>query len=163
MVRTLALSLAGLLLFIPANILPILTLEMLGQSNVSTSVQGIVVMTYEGYWWMGFIVAFCSIVAPLLKLLLLTGISTGYLLHWKGALLSSWTKWYQHLNEWGMFDVYMLGILVSYIKLRNDGDLIPGVGLLCFIALLLVVSGCASAFDAQQVWAKVDQSKAVKA
>lgn len=154
--RTLALSIAGLILFIPANILPILTFEALGKSNTSTMINGIVTIASEGYWWMGVLVFFCSIFAPFIKLLLLTITSAGCLLQWPLRLLVRCQKLYQHLDEWGMFDVYLLGILVSFIKMKDYGVLVPGVGMWCFVGLLLIAACCSSVYDSQYVWRQID-------
>lgn len=152
MERTLALSLTGLLLFLPANLLPILTLELLGQSNTSTMLNGIYQILTGGYWWMALLVCFCSIVAPLFKLVALAYVSASCLFHWPRALAVKLLKLYQHLDEWGMFDVYVLGILISFIKMKDLGTLTPGLGLFCFVSLLLVATAISSVFDQQLAW-----------
>lgn len=155
MERTLALSLTGLLLFIPANMLPILTFELLGQSNTNTMINGIAQMAQGGYWWMSALVAFCSILAPLIKLLLLAFISAGSLWTTSTRGMATALKGYQRLDEWGMFDVYMLGILIAFIKMKDMGSLIPGTGLFCFVGLLVVAAVCSSVFDPHQAWKRV--------
>lgn len=152
MERTLALSLTGLLLFIPANTLPILTFELLGQSNTNTMINGIVQMAQGGYWWMSALVAFCSILAPLFKLLLLLFISAGSLWGSSRRSMAAALKGYHRLDEWGMFDVYMLGILIAFIKMKDIGGLVPGTGLFCFVGLLVVAMVCSSVFDPHQAW-----------
>lgn len=154
--RSLALSLTGLLLFVPANLLPILTLELLGQSNSTTMLSGVYKLTLGGYWWMSILVFFCSILAPLLKLLMLFYVSLGCLCEWPKAGLIRALKVYQRLNEWGMFDVYMLGILVSFIKMQDLGALIPGYGLFCFVALLVTATAVSVVFDIDLVWQRLD-------
>ncbi len=160
MSRTLALSLTGLILFIPANVMPILTLEIMGLSTTNTMINGIVLMAQGGYWWMSLLVCFCSILAPLMKLILLAYTSAGYLFNWSGKSLSFCLKLYQRLDEWGMFDVYMLGILVSYIKMKDMGTLVPGFGLLSFTVLLVVAAACSTVFDSHAVWSKIGSSAA---
>lgn len=154
--RALALSITGLLLFLPANLLPMLTFEVLGQSNSSTMLNGIYKMAQGGYWWMSVLVGFCSVVAPLLKLLTLSYVSAGCLLEWKKSGVKRALKLYQRLNEWGMFDVYMLGFLVAFIKMNDLGGLVPGTGLYCFITLLVVATACNSVFDNRMAWFYLD-------
>ena len=157
--RTLALSLAGLLLFIPAMTLPILSFEVLGQGSSSTMLNGIVTMLAEGYWWMSILVLFCSVLAPLLKMLLLLTLSAGSLFDWSLGLLIRCQKLYRHLDEWGMFDVYMLGIIVSFVKMQAYGLLLPGIGLWCFAALLVIAAASSSVYDSHLVWAKITTRK----
>lgn len=154
--RTLALSITGLLLFVPANLLPMLTFEILGQSSSSTMLSGIYKMTLGGYWWMSLLVGFCSVVAPLMKLLMLAYVSAGCLFQWEKPPLRQALKLYQRLDEWGMFDVYMLGLLVAFIKMNDLGGLVTGTGLYCFVALLVVATACSSVFDSRLAWLRLD-------
>nr|WP_240554848.1 paraquat-inducible protein A [Oceanicoccus sagamiensis] len=95
-----------------------------------------------------------------MKLILLAYTSAGYLLDWSDKSLSFCLKLYQHLDEWGMFDVYMLGILVSYIKMKDMGALVPGFGLLSFSILLVVATACSTVFDPHIVWNKIGSQTA---
>jgi len=157
--RTLALSLTGLLLFIPANSLPLLTLELLGQVNSSTIITGVIRMFEGGYWWMSLLVAFCSIIAPLAKLMMLFYLSISMHFNNMTRRFVICLKFYQKLDEWGMFDVYMLGLLVSFIKMKELGSLSPGLGLWCFLALMLIATASSSVFDRHQAWLSVSASQ----
>ncbi len=129
----------------------------MGLSNANTMLNGIAVLANGGYWWMSILVLFCAILAPFLKLLSLLIVSAGCLFKWRTSVIVFSLKAYQYLEEWGMFDVYMLGILVSYIKMQDMGVLIAGQGLLFFTILLLVATLCSVAFDPQSAWEKIDE------
>ena len=157
--RGLALSLTALILFIPANFLPIMTLDMLGLENADTLFKGAMRLFDQGYWWMALLVFFCSMLAPLLEFLLISGICILVKLNHYSALLIAMLKVQSHVNRWGMLEVFMLGILVAYIKMIDMGDIHLGVGLLCFTGLLLATTLNAVLFDTHSIWEKVGRAR----
>ena len=155
--RTLALSLSGLFLFIPACFLPLLKFSVLGFSGDCTMVKAAVRMFAGGYWWMGFLVMLCSIIVPFTVLCLLFAISLSMKLERRPLFLPRGLKAYHHLTEWTMLDVYMIGLLISLIKLKDFGDIFSGPGLYSFIGLLVMTILTTLSFDSHHVWAWVDQ------
>lgn len=150
--RSLALVIAALLLYVPANFLPIMQLNLLGQGSKDTVWSGVLGLYNSGMQGIAVVVFLCSMAVPLLKLLcqlavLLTirfdiGRSYGLLLY----------RIYQHLREWGMLEVYLMGILVAIVKLIELADLSLGIGLLCFVALLLVQVWLEVTMSPHQIW-----------
>ncbi|MDT3710944.1 MAG: paraquat-inducible protein A [Pseudomonadaceae bacterium] len=148
----LALVLAALLLYFPANFLPIMRLNLLGRVTDDTVWTGVLSLYRSDMQGIAFVVLLCSMVVPLLKLLcqlvVLLCIATrrakplGMLLY----------RIYHHLREWGMLEVYLLGILVSIIKLRDMAELSLGIGLACFAGLLVVQVWLELVMSPQQVW-----------
>ena len=148
----LALVLAALLLYLPANFLPIMQLNLLGRVTDDTVWTGVLSLYRSDMQGIAFVVLLCSMVVPLLKLLcqfvVLLCIATrrakslGMLLY----------RTYHHLREWGMLEVYLLGILVSIIKLRDMAELSLGIGLACFAGLLVVQVWLELVMSPQQVW-----------
>lgn len=150
--RSLALVLAALLLYVPANFLPIMHLNLLGQTTQDTVWSGVLGLYDSGMQSIAVVVFLCSMAVPLLKLLcqllVLLSISLkvgrGY-----GLLLY---RIYHHMREWGMLEVYLIGILVSIVKLADIAALSLGFGLLCFIALLLVQVWLEVTMSPHQIW-----------
>lgn len=150
--RSLALVIAALLLYIPANFLPIMQLNLLGQGSKDTVWSGVLGLYNSGMQGIAVVVFLCSMAVPLLKLLcqlvvLLTirfdmGRSYGLLLY----------RIYQHLREWGMLEVYLMGTLVAIVKLIDLADISLGIGLLCFVALLLVQIWLEVTMSPHQIW-----------
>ncbi|MNT76087.1 Paraquat-inducible protein A [compost metagenome] len=59
---------------------------------------------------------------------------------------------YHHLRDWGMLEVYLMGILVAIVKLADIADLSLGIGLLCFVGLLLVQVWLEVTMSPHQIW-----------
>lgn len=159
--RTLAFSLAGLLLYFPANFLPIMSFEMLGNDATNTMLKGVLQLWQQGYYWMAFLVCLCSMIMPLLEL------SSLFVLSLAMARRRFW-HWHRHLlrvvhrfSEWGMLEVYMLGILVAFIKMSDLGDIHLGTALFCFAGLLVSSMGAALSFDAHACWQRLEHSRRI--
>lgn len=154
--RALALVLTALLLFVPANFLPIMKLNLLGQTSHDTVWTGVLGLYNTGMDGVALLVFLCSMVIPLIKLLcqliVLVCINTRRALG-LGVMLY---RLYHHLREWGMLEVYLMGILVSIVKLIELADLHLGIGLACFIALLLSQVWLEVTMSPHQVWDALD-------
>lgn len=150
--RSMALVIAALLLYVPANFLPIMRLNLLGQASEDTVWSGVIGLYNSGMQGIAVVVFLCSMAVPLLKLLcqfavllsirLDIGRSYGLLLY----------RIYHHLRDWGMLEVYLMGILVALVKLAGLADVNLGLGLLCFIALLLVQVWLEVTMSPHQIW-----------
>ncbi|WP_101758911.1 paraquat-inducible protein A [Oceanicoccus sp. KOV_DT_Chl] len=150
--RTQAFAIAGLLFYLPANLMPIMTFEMMGVTATNTMLQGVQQLFSGGFWWMGLLVMLCSIVVPLLDLCLLFLIAILLKTQRKHALTLQLLVWRHHLSEWAMLEVYMLGILVAYIKMSDMGGIDVGMGMYCFAGMLLAAIFASSSFDSRQAF-----------
>ncbi|MDE1461189.1 paraquat-inducible protein A [Spartinivicinus poritis] len=155
--KTLALCLSAIILFIPAITLPLLSMRMLGQSQHDTVIAGIYVLFTHDLWWTALLIGFCSIIAPFVKLLLLTYVLIGITRKRTWHLHIQAFRGYQKLDTWSMLEVYMLGVLVSMIKLLELAELHFGLGLACFIGLLLTVIFIRVILNKHQVWSLLEQ------
>lgn len=152
---TAALSLTGLVLFVPAASLPLLRFSIFAFSAENTLFNGVQTLFSEGYYWMSTLVLFCSVVAPLGKFILLCFVCWGCTWAFLDRPVAAAVRWYQHLQEWGMLDVYMLGILVALVKMSDLGKMEMGAGLYCFAAMMVVANLTTLSFDPESVWARM--------
>jgi paraquat-inducible protein A len=153
--RTLALAVAGIVLFIVANSFPFLSLELQGQTTQTTLFAGVKDLYQQGLWELALVVGFTSILAPGLQLLLLLVV----LIPLKSGRLprgfASLFRYVEVLTPWGMMDVFMLGILVSTVKLADMATIIPGTSLFAFVVLIFVLAAAQASLDPDIVWSRV--------
>ncbi len=154
--KPLALTAAALLLFLPANFLPILALDILGQSSASTMVGAVQVLFAGGLTLVALMVLFCSILAPLATMGLLFIVLLCVRLGRGPSFLPGFFRLYLHLDSWAMLEVYMIGLLVSVVKLLDMARVEAGIGLSCFVGLLLTSLASKSALDRTAVWEKIE-------
>ncbi len=155
--RTLALSIAGLILIFPANLLPLVGIKILGNSHDGTLWSGVFTLFSEGMWAVAILVFLSSMCFPMLNILLSLFVS--FHLHFKkpSKYLSVWLRWLQHLDEWAMLEVYMLGIIVACVKLASMAEVQFGLGLYAFIALIIINGMLTSNLDGYLFWQQVRQ------
>ncbi|MGE8065035.1 paraquat-inducible protein A [Pseudomonas sp. NPDC089569] len=150
--RCFALVLTALLLYIPANFLPIMHLTLLGQTRSETVWTGVLGLFESGMPGVAVLVLLSSMAIPLVKLLcqLLVLLSLRFKVA-RGTGMRLYRA-YHHLREWGMLEVYLFAILVSIVKLIDIADLSLGIGLACFVALLLTQVWLELNMSSYQVW-----------
>jgi paraquat-inducible protein A len=154
--RTLALTLTGLVLFIIANSYPFLSFEMQGQETQTTLISGVRDLSGQGKHAVAAVVFFTSILAPGLQLVLLIVVLGP--LKWGGRLPPRYPtlfRWFRTLVPWGMMDVFMIGILVSVVKLAEMATIVPGPSLYAFVVLIFVLAAAQSSLDPDIVWQRV--------
>lgn len=152
--RTAALSLAALVLYVPANIYPILRMELYGAYSESTVWDGCARLFQDGMWFVAIIVFLASILIPLLKLL-------GLFFLVVSARFKS-TRWrrerawiYQFIDvigPWAMLDVFLLAVLVAIVKLEQLATILPGPGIIAFASVVILTILASQSFDPRLIW-----------
>ncbi len=155
--RTFALSIAGLILFVPANFLPMVGITLLGKANTGILLSGVISLFNENMWPVSIVVFLASILFPLAHISLSLLISGHLYFNRCNRNLVSWMRWMHHLDEWVMLEVYMLSIIVACVKLMAISPLIIGWGLYAFIALIIVTALLTSSLDKELFWQRIEQ------
>jgi paraquat-inducible protein A len=151
---TAACALAGLLLYVPANTLPILRLELYGAASDNTALQGALRLLKDGDYIIATIVFMASILIPLLKLLGLffVVISTKFR-SGRGKRIRTWVyQFIDLIGRWAMLDVFVVAVLVSAVKLNGLATILPGRGLLAFGGVVVFTLLASESFDPQLIW-----------
>jgi len=153
--RTLALTLAGMVLFVVANSFPFLSFQLQGQTTETTLLTGVRDLYLQGMWGLSLVVLFTSVLAPgiqlALLLLVLIPLKTNRIPEGFPTLF----RYVETLAPWGMMDVFMLGILVSVVKLADMATIVPGASLFAFGALIFVLAAAQAGLDPDIVWSRV--------
>jgi paraquat-inducible protein A len=147
---------AGLIFFWPANFLPILSMSILGIKSTHTMIGAVRVMAGSEMIPVSLMVLFCSVLAPLLEFSLL-GLVLAQVFMGRNILsLPTLFRFYTYLDSWAMLEVYMIGLLVSVIKLIGMASVTPGIGLVCFVGMMLANIAVKVNLDHHLVWEKVE-------
>jgi paraquat-inducible protein A len=159
---TAALAIAALILYVPANIYPILRMHFYGAYSENTVWDGVVSLAQANQYFVALIVFLASIVIPVMKLagLLYLVIAARFKL---GRRLRGRTRIYRFIDvigPWAMLDVFLLAVLVALVKLNTWAKVIPGPGLLAFTAVVVLTMLASAAFDPKLIWSANDQRRA---
>ena len=157
--RTLALSLAGAILFVVANTFPFLAFEMQGQVTATTLSSGIHDLYRQGMWGLAALVFVTTILVPLLELGGMLYVLVPLRFNRRPRHLAAVFRAIHRVQPWGMMEVFMLGILVSVVKLGAMANIVPGVALWAFAIMVFVVAAASSSLDPELVWRELDASE----
>lgn len=150
--RTSALALAGLVLFITANTLPFLTLEVQGTLIQTTIMGGAKTLYEQGSEGVAGLVTLTAVFAPLLHIGLVLYVVFPLMLGRRPALGLSAMRLLHAIRPWSMAEVFMIGVLVSMVKLADLASIVPGFALWSFAAMIPVLAGSMVTLDTELVW-----------
>lgn len=152
--RTLALTVAGLILFALANSFPFLAMTMEGQHRQIVLLTGIKELYRQGMPEVAILVLLTTIVTPLLHLSGLLYVLVPLKLNRMAPAIWRVFRWVRRMQPWSMLEVFMLGILVALVKLTKMADVVPGISLYCFLALIYILAAITASLDPARVWEK---------
>ena len=150
--RSLALAVAGLVLFVLANSFPFLGFEIQGQIRETLLLTGIRELYLQDMRLVAVLVLITTVLAPLAQLLALIYILLPLKLNRPAPGMFHVFRRLRSVEPWSMMEVFMVGILVSVVKLAKMAHIIPGTAAFCFMALILVLAACLSSLDSHVVW-----------
>lgn len=154
--RTIALSIAGLVLFICANLFPFLAFEVSGQSVQATLLSGAFALYKQGMWEVASLVVFTCVVAPLVQLLLMLYIFIQLKFDRLPYATARAFRFLREIQSWNMIEVFMVGVLVALVKLAKMATIVPGLALWSFMGLIVVLTAATAAIDPELVWDRLE-------
>ena len=157
--QTWAWLITSVMLYFPANFLPITYSRFLGKETESTILGGVVTLWEHGDKPIALVIFVASVLVPLGKIFILGWMCISVQIGSNFALTQK-TKLYrvtEFVGRWSMIDVFVVGILVALIQLGNIMTVRPGVAAVAFAAMVVTTMLAALAFDPRLLWAPVSK------
>lgn len=146
--------LAGIIFYIPANALPVLTYTKVGHGAPSTIIGGVIELWQYGLWGLAILVLFASILVPVFKIISL--FSMLYCEKRKiSFLLLPLTKIYRivlFIGRWSMIDVFMISILVAVVRFSFMANVTADPGVVFFALVVILTIFAADMYDVRGMW-----------
>ncbi len=158
--RTVAYLAAAVLLYIPANVLPVMgTASVLG-SYEHTLLGGIAELWHAGSWELAVIVFIASIAVPILKIaaLALLVVTAHFRSRWRQVERARLYRVLETVGHWSMLDVFVVVILVGMVRFGAFASVRPEAGLLAFGAVVIATMLAAASFDARLIWPEAGET-----
>jgi paraquat-inducible protein A len=152
--RTWAFLIGATILYVPANLLPVMTTFSGGWKRSDTIMSGITHLFHLEMWPLAMVVFFASIVIPLLKLLVLSYLVVSVQLHSRRRPAHR-TRIYrviEKIGRWSMVDIYAITILVALVKFGTIARVEVEPGALFFGAVVVITMLAAESFDPRLIW-----------
>lgn len=150
--KVIAASLAGALFYVPANTLHLLEMDIVGQDTSNTVVEGITHLMAQGYWWMASLVFLCTMLVPFIQIIICSYIVYCYKTNRAHRYIPLLLNFEHHIKEWGMLEVYLLGVLVSFVKLLGMGSISFDIGFYCYVGLMVSTIVMTMNLDHWTIW-----------
>lgn len=153
--RTSALLVAAVVLYVPANTLPIMaTASVVTGRESHTILGGIVELWQGGSWDLALIVFIASIAVPILKIaaLALLVITAQRRSRWRQAERASLYRLIETVGHWSMLDVFVVVLLVGMVRFGAFASVDPAAGLLAFGAVVVLTMLASASFDPRLIW-----------
>lgn len=156
--RTWAFLIAALILYIPANLLPIMTTGTLLSSQTNTIMSGVVYLWLDGSYFVAAVVFIASIVVPVFKLAVLTMlvITTQRRSTWRPYERTRLYRMVEAVGRWSMVDIFVVALLASLVRLDALAMVTPEPGALAFGAVVVLTMFASLSFDPRLIWDPVD-------
>lgn len=150
--KALALNMTAFMLFVMANVFPFITLDVNGRIEENLFLSGAIALYRLGMGELGLLVFLTSFLFPLLAiggmLYILFPIKLGYRA-WQTA---SVYRLVRALVPWSLIAVFMLGVLISFVKLLDLAAVIPGLSLYSFVGLMVLFAAAHANTDPTIIW-----------
>lgn len=152
--RTWALLITASILYIPANVLPIMTVSSLGQGSPDTIMSGVISLMQHGMLPIAAVVFVASILVPTFKL-----VGIGLLLYsvQRRQPLSArqriWMyRFIEFIGRWSMLDIFVIAILVAVVNFGRIASVEANLGAVAFASVVILTMFAALTFDPRLIW-----------
>ncbi len=162
MQRTVALLIAAGALYLPANLLPVMTLSELGDVMASTILQGMAEFWRRQAYPIAIVIFVASIMIPLIKIVALVWLcaAASGKVHSSPRILGRIYGFTELLGRWSMVDIFVVSILVALCQFGAYMTVTPGPGALAFAGVVVLTMFAAMSFDPRLLWDRLESLKA---
>lgn len=154
LVRTWALLVTAAILYIPANVLPIMTVSTLGQGSPDTIMSGVITLMQHGMLPIAAVVFVASILVPTFKLvgiaLLLYSVQRHQPLSARQRIVMY--RFIEFIGRWSMLDIFVIAILVAVVNFGRIASVEANLGAVAFASVVILTMLAAVTFDPRLIW-----------
>ncbi|WP_431520323.1 paraquat-inducible protein A [Janthinobacterium lividum] len=156
--RTWALLIAAMILYIPANLLPVMVTQSLFGAQDDTIMSGVVLFWTSGSKGLAIIIFIASVVVPMLKLgvLALLAFTAQRRSRWRPRQRTILYRMVEFIGRWSMLDIFVVTLTVALVRFKSLAVITAGPGALAFGAVVVLTMLAAMQFDPRLIWDPVD-------
>jgi paraquat-inducible protein A len=159
LVRATAFSLAALFLMVLVHVFPFLTMDAASLRRNLTLVGAAVALIREGVPVLGILIFLFTMVTPLMLV--------GGMIYVCGPLMVgrvapggfAVAKWMYRIEPWNMVEVFLLGVLVSLMKLSKMAEVHFGLGFWAFAGVMVCMAAAVASIDREELWDRLEVAK----
>jgi paraquat-inducible protein A len=152
--RSWALLFAAVMMYIPANLLPVMNTTLLGRGSDSTIMSGVIQFWEHGSYGISALIFIASIAVPCTKFLILALLLVTSSLHsaWRRHERARLYRLIELVGYWSMLDVLVVAVIAALVKFNALSDAEPRIGILFFGSVVILTMLSAMNFDPRLIW-----------
>ena len=152
--RTWALLITAAILYLPANLLPVMTTRSLFGVQEDTILSGVIYFWVTGDWTLAAIIFIASFVVPLFKLgaLILMAVAAWERSDWARPERTRLWRIVERVGRWSMLDVFVVSLLAGLVKAENVAEITAGPGIAAFGGVVVLTMLASISFDPRLAW-----------
>ena len=145
---------ASIILLVPANIYPIMTVVNFGHEHTGTIFSGVIQLMHSGMYGIAFLVFFASLIVPIFKIVGLTLLCFAVKFRWQINHKQATTtyRFIRFIGRWSMLDLFMISILATLVKLGVIATVEAGAGATAFAFVVVLTILASHSFDQRLIW-----------
>jgi paraquat-inducible protein A len=155
-----ALALSAAVLLVLSNVYPLVTLQVNGSERTATLAGAALALYNQGYAPVAALVFATTVLIPLFQIAALLYVLMPLRRHGRARGQNEVFRVFTRLRPWALCEVFMLGALVALVKLAAMAQVIPGIALFAYAALMLTLSALTSITPTEQFWRWVEDGRA---
>jgi paraquat-inducible protein A len=150
---TWALLVAAIIMYVPANLLPVMATTWLGNTQADTIMGGVIYLLHHD-WPLAVIVFVASVLVPLLKMIALVYllVSVQRRSPLRRAQRTRLYRLTELVGRWSMVDVFVVALMAALVQIGALATIEPGGGALAFAAVVILTMLAAMSFDSRLIW-----------
>lgn len=148
----LCLALAGLWMWLIANVTPFLSLDYRGASTTSYLAGGVEALWEQGFYLLSSLVFFTGVLAPLLELACISALLILLRRGLRTRGLKLGLRFLTALGPWTMPGIFLVGTLVAGVKMAQMASMLPGSGFAALVALVVLWTSVHATLDFDALW-----------
>ena len=154
--RTLALTVAALVLYVIANSVPMLGLNAVGREAFTTVIGGAAQLWHDGQKIVSALVLFSAVVSPALQIGFLLLVTIGCQRERPSFWFGGFLRFVRVTRTWSMIEVMLLGVMVALTKMADYATVIPGLALFALFGLAVLLAAMQASFDPREAWKRIE-------
>jgi paraquat-inducible protein A len=155
--RAIALLLGALALFVIANTFPILTMEVQGSRTQASVLDAVRALWDSQSRLVALLVFLTGFLLPLVQIGGMLAVLAPFWLGRRNRWLAPALRVVQAVGPWSMTEVFMLGVLVSLVKLAHMATILPGPAMWAYFVMIFVLPAAASTIDTHSLWKRIER------
>ncbi len=157
--RATAFSLTGLVLMAMAHAFPFITMDAAGMRTSLSLSNAAHALIDRGSPLLGIALALFTIIAPLVMACGLIYVCGPLMFGRAAPGATAVTRWISRTQPWNMIEVFLLGVLVSLMKLNRVAEVNFGPGFWAFVVLMISMAAAVASIDRKELWDRLEVAR----